>query len=138
MASVSSASSAPEGILCPGRPSPGTPDWSLWASRASQSGASAATPGGPRPPAGVLSFKGDEVYLEFIHLTLWKPHCKEQGSVWINRQPHQGGRSEFSFYSHGRKTGDAPRRNLSLLFCGDICKAGLRFLCLPLPSIKKL
>lgn len=66
------------------------------ASRASQTGASAATPRGPRPPAGVLSFKGKEVYLEFIHLTLWKPHWREQGSVWINRQPHQGHRSNFS------------------------------------------
>ena len=45
--------------------------------QASQTGASAATPRGPRPPAGVLSFKGDEVYLEFIHLTLWKPHYRE-------------------------------------------------------------
>lgn len=37
-----------------------------------------------RTPCRVLSFKVEEVYLEFIHLTLWEPHWKQPGSVWLN------------------------------------------------------
>lgn len=37
-----------------------------------------------RTPCRVLSFKVEEVYLEFIHLTLWEPHWKQPGRVWLN------------------------------------------------------
>lgn len=128
------ASSSLEETAWPGRARQGTQTGASGDSWALANHGRAATPRWPRPPAGVLSVKEDEVYLEFIHLTLWKPHWREQEGVWTNCHHNQGRCSDFSFYRDRIKRGDAPRRHCVSPFSRDACKAEPGCPLVPAPS----
>lgn len=80
-------------------------------------------PSTAQTPAGESSFKKEAVHLDFIHLTLWKPHRREPESVWSNSYPHRGRRSSLNFCGSGWKAAVAFRQNSVSPPSRNTCKA---------------